>query len=329
MLSNWMMLLMLGIAYQHPSPTIKKVKVNFVLSPYADFLYYLFYRSEKWFPLDSIVPMDSLPTIQSLVTLPEMAASSDIKEYSDLYKLFEAYRDSSNILHPILLSHDTMPIPYDTIRYLLKAGEKYFPAFLGYWEENIRPLEEKLINEWKNQLKDCSPFEKLQELERLPFPFDSIDVGCIALHLAGSGIPYPPGIYTMIFNKKATLPDLAWIVGHEATHLVVGGYGGVDWKKHPLARKAIDLVVKNGGDSHDIEESLCLFMQVKLSQECGLTEKNLKISDYLDDPVTKRICKGLEDNWEDYKSHPEKYPTIIDFTLKTVISTFGSEGVGN
>jgi len=317
-------LLTLGVSKSpvHQPVKIKKVKVKFVYSPYADFLYYLFYHNERWFPLDSIVPIDSLITIKSLITLPELAAISDIKRYNDLFKLLDFYKDTSANLHPMLVNHDTMPIPYDTIRYLLKEGERYFPAFLSYWKANIKPLEEKLISEWKNQLGTCELFKRFQELERLPFPYDSINVGCIALHLSGSAIPYPPGLFSMIFDKEATAPDLAWIVGHEGTHLVVGKYGGVDWENHPLARKAIKLVVKNGGSKHDIEETLCLFMQLKFSQECGFTDKDLKMSEYLDNPVMKKICRGLEDNWKDYKTHPEKYPTIIDFVLKTVISIF-------
>jgi hypothetical protein len=58
---------------------------------------------------------------------------------------------------------------------------------------------------------------KLQELERLSFPFSNLDVGAMALHLSGSGNTYPAGVYTSLFKK----PNLAWVLGHEATHLMV------------------------------------------------------------------------------------------------------------
>ena len=112
------------------------------------------------------------------------------------------------------------------------------------------------------------------------------------------------------------------LIGHEGTHLLINEYVGKNWKKHPLAEKAISLVIKNGGKEYYIEEALCLFMQVKLSQECNFMRQNIKMSDYLKDPILKKLCKGFEKNWENYKKYPDKYPTIIDFMLKTAIQIF-------
>ena len=138
----------------------KEVKIKFVYSPYADFLYFLFYHNQRWLNLDSIIPVDSLPTIQSLLTFPEMVALKNIKDYKELYKLLEIYKNATNKIvvfkpKPILLKHDSLPVSYDTLRILIKKGEKYFPTFKKYWKQNIKPLEEKLIDKWKKELDSC------------------------------------------------------------------------------------------------------------------------------------------------------------------------------
>ena len=69
----------------------------------------------------------------------------------------------------------------------------------------------------KGRTQKCLPLERLRELERVRFPFEALDVGAIAFHFSGSGNYSPPGVYTRLFDN----PNLAFTLGHEATHLLV------------------------------------------------------------------------------------------------------------
>jgi hypothetical protein len=128
--------------------------------------------------------------------------------------------------------------PYAKLEEIIHKGEPLYPKFLDFWKANISPLEQEQIATWQHQLGECDPLNKLQQVERLPFPFSQLDVAAIALHLSGSGNTFPVGIYTKLFKK----PNLAWVVGHEATHLMVDQYAGHNWLGYPLANRAIEIV---------------------------------------------------------------------------------------
>ena len=303
------------------------VSVRFITSPVSDYLFYLFYRSTKDFAqLESSVPLGKIPTLDDTISLPEQAASTQIESYAALYPLLKQYEGAKSRVVPlqesgterfrILGYSDPLPA-YAQIADIVHQGERSFPAFQAFWKTNIAPQEDAQVNVWKQQLSECAPLDKLQELERLSFPYAHLDVAAIALHLSGSGNTYPAGVYTSLFKK----PNLAWVLGHEATHLMVDQYAGHNWRAHPLADQAIALVKNHKGAASDIEESLALFMQVKVSQSCRYTDASRKISDKFDAATpTGQILRSLEARWDAYRSDGNK--NIIDFMLESTLQAF-------
>jgi hypothetical protein len=291
--------------------------LNYLHNPYSDYLFYLLYReSPKEYQLDSTINLGKIQTLNQIISLPEMAASSNIKNYNDIYKIVEIYRMSKNrvILKPfpkIVAYSDEMP-NYDTLKIILQAGEKHFKHFYKYWQEKVEPDELKNIAAWKTQDSLQQPLKKLQQVSRIKFKSKTLDIGCIAMHLAGSGNYSPPGIYSSIFKK----PDLARFIGHEGTHLLLTKYYGRDWHKYKMANKAIKLAIQNGLRANDIEEMLCMFMQTTLSQQCGITDIGKRISNsFTDEKNKQKILIEFENNWTNYLSGSKKYSDIIEFML--------------
>ena len=299
----------------------RKVQIRFMHSPYSDYLYYLFYRKDRGFNFDKVINLDCIPTINYLIVLPEDVASLEIKKYDEIYPLLEEYRNPSSFIfpEPRILCHSISLPPYDLLLSIIKEGEKHFPKFYKFWKEKIESPEKKLIGIWKKQLLESSPLQKLQNITRLQFPSTSLDVGCIYLHLAGSANYNPTAVYTMIFNQEATRPSLSWVLGHEATHLMISEEIGVDWTKHDLAPRAIKMVEKLRGKGHDIEEMLCMFMQYKLSQECGYYDKDRRPSIRYPVVLGEKILESMVNEWKNYINNLEKFPTINDFMLLCVI----------
>ena len=305
----------------------RTVEVRFVQSSYADFLFYLLYRSTGQFSaLVTDVPMGKIPTLDSLISLPEQAASARIGNYRQLYPLVRRYKGITTGIVPVseagrqhfrkLVYSDELP-SFGQLDDIVHQGEAVYPVFRNFWAKEIAPAERQQIDVWKQQLSECAPLEKLQELERLPFPFSTLDVGAIALHLSGSGNTYPVGVYAVLFKKV----DLAWLIGHEATHLIVDRYAGHKWRSYPQADRAIVLVTQHGGDANDIEESLALFMQVKLSQACGYTVATRRMSDnFPENTPTGAILRSLEGGWVDYQANHTQ--DIIQYMLHQTIGAF-------
>jgi len=262
----------------------RKVQVRFVHSPYADYLFYLLYRNTNDFSsVAQAVPLDAIPTAGGPISLSEVVASSKIKDYRNIYPLLKDYRKPTGLVifkpMPKILGYGKTLPSYESLISIVRQGESSYPKFLELWEKEVAPQEQKSIEAWQKQNAQCVPLERLQELERVRFPFPSLDVGAIAFHFSGSNNTSPTGVYTRLFDK----PNLAFTLGHEATHLIVNKYVGYNWTRHPRAAEAIDAVKKLGGNDFDIEESLCLFMQVTLPQECGDTSKAARVSSQLND----------------------------------------------
>jgi hypothetical protein len=305
-----------------------KVEARFVKSAYADYLFYLLYRNTGTFPeLATAVPLDDIPQLDALISLPEQAASAQVTSYTQIYELAAAYRDAKGRIKPervkppgkgwvtrykILAYSNELPA-YDSLMNILSRGEAHFAAFEQFWQQNIAPAEDKQIAAWQTQLASCQPFDKLQHILRIPFPFEKIDIAAIALHLSGSGNTNPPGIYTSLFDK----PRLSWVVGHEATHLAIDENAGANWQANPLAPKAIELVKQRGGTPSDIEEALPLFMQVKLSQECGTTGPDYDFSAKLNSSPKRDIVLQMDRDWGHYRKDYEE--NIIQFWLASAI----------
>jgi hypothetical protein len=76
-----------------------------------------------------------------------------------------------------------------------------------------------------------------------------------------------------------------------------------------------------GGNAGDIEESLALFMQVKLSQARGYTEATRHMSDkYPENAPKGAILRSLEAGWVDYQANHTQ--DIIQYLLHQTIGAF-------
>ena len=211
---------------------------------------------------------------------------------------------------------------YERLIDIIEKGEKYYDLFLDYWKKKIEPVEIKLLDKWEKQNSETKPMDKLQNVCRLSFPFEKLNLAAMALHKTGSAMATPPGILTFSFNEEGTKPNISWLIGHEATHLLLGAYPkyGVNWRKNPSAPKAIKKIKKLGLIEWYIEEICCVFMQVALSKECNYRKETFSlISKLKTDNVPEAypiIYKTLEDNWNEYKNDSQKWPTIIDYLLE-------------
>jgi hypothetical protein len=305
----------------------RTVAVRFVKSPYADYLFYLFYRSSgPYKDLETAVPLGDLPTLDQNVSLPEQAASAQVTSYRQLLALLPQYRDAKDRIatvgagprarHRILAYSDELP-PYGKLVQVVEGGEAGYPSFARFWTANIAPAEDRQISAWTRQLVECRPLDRLQRLTRLSFPFSRLDVAAIALHLSGSGETDPPGVYTVLFDK----PNLAWTIGHEGTHLTVDRFSGHNWYGHPMAAAAIKAVKAHGGAPGDIEESLALFMQVKVSQACGYSKPERRMSDNFNaGTVNGDILRSLEAGWDGYLADPSQ--DIIGYLLTSTLKAY-------
>jgi hypothetical protein len=302
----------------------RKVEVRFVKSPIADYLFYLLYRSTGDFPkLKEAVVLDNIPKLDELISLPEIAASAQINSYGELQSLLLPYRDAhgrvakmieGGVVHYRILAYSNTLPSYERLSHILALGAADYPKFLAFWEREIAPEEDKQIAAWREQLAIDQPFEKLQLFARLRFPAKSVDIAAIALHVSGSANTYPEGIYSGLFPK----PNLAWTVGHEGTHLLVDEHAGLNWLSYPQAREAMLLVKGRGGAQSDIEEALCLLMQVKVSQASGRIPADYRLSARFTEPAVKRdILVALEDGWQKYQESPSG--NLIDFLLTQTV----------
>jgi len=299
----------------YQSENKKEFKLTFGHNVYADFLFYLLYKNVGNYPvLSKTVPLTSIPDYHgAAVTLTERANVLQVKSYHALYPLIELYKGQTKGVQQKPLKHLSFgePLPnFDTLKIIIKQGEKYFPLFEKFWKDSIEQAELNTISVWKEQERTLKVTEKLFKLLRIKPKFDSLFVGAIALHIAGSGLVDQPSIHSQLFKK----PNLPWFMGHELTHLLVGQYTGEDWSNHKDFADIMKYLKNNELSYYEVEESLCLFMQVKLSQACGLLVKDYKISTYLPDHLyRKRIVQVLEDNWTNYEENATKFPNIIKY----------------
>lgn len=282
---------------------------------YADFLFYLFYRNVGNYPtLLKAVPLTAVSNYHgAAITLTERANVIQIKNYRALYPLLEPYKQADHGVEEKPLKHLSFgePLPnFDTLKIIIKQGEKFFPLFEKFWKDSIEQAELNTISVWKEQAKALKVVEKLFALLRVKPKFDSLFVGAIALHTAGSGLVDQPSIHTQLFKK----PNLPWFMGHELTHLLIGQYTGEDWSNQKDFADIMKYLKDNEISYYEVEESLCLFIQVKLSQTCGLLAENYKISAYLPDHLyRKRIVRILEDHWTSYENNTTKFPNIVKY----------------
>ncbi|MBZ4329956.1 hypothetical protein [Corallococcus sp. AS-1-12] len=311
-----------GCAASRPPPaTPRPVTLRFLQSPYADYLFFLFYRDTERVPAMESVPLGDIPTLDSLVALPEMVASRQVERYEDIFPLMEPYQSPAGrvAVKPvprILAYSDELP-SYEAIRNIVTRGQGAFPAFLKIWREQVLPEEERTLRVWREQAEQCSPMERLQRLTRMRFPSESLDVASLLFHPSGSANYSPPGVYSGTFPT----PNLPWTLGHEATHLLVDVHVGANWQRFPSADKAIQRAETVGLKARDLEETLSLLMQVKLAQACGTKPPDYRLSVRLGAGEPKRaLLEALERDWETYLESPERYPTVVDYLVSQTLA---------
>jgi hypothetical protein len=272
-----------------------QVNITFVKSSYADFLFYLLYRSTgSYADLATAVPLTDIPPLDDPSYLPEDSAASGISGYSQLYKLAAGYR-----AHVVLLDK-------------LTKAEPHYDAFRLYWQQHIAADEDKTAKDWARQNAEWHPIRHLEEMERLRFPFPNLAVDLLALEPSGSSTQKPPTIFTTL-----SVPSLAWAIGHEGTHMMLGP-NGANWKARRNGEAAAQLMAANGGSDYDVEEAMCLLMQAKMSIAYGATAKDFRSSKDLEPSPRRTLLITLENDWEAYtKSDTDAADFLIAETLKT------------
>jgi len=283
---------------EHAQPA--GARLDFVASPYADFLSYLLHRDSPDFPdLRASVPLDNVKELNTGSFLPAYAMASDVRNYADLYKLAYTYDES------------------DVLITTLKQGEPQFQRFMTYWQQHIEPTEQSTIQAWKTEEVKGHHVERLEELTRMRLPYASVMVAVIALGPPDRSIENPPIMFASM--KDASLPA---VVGYEGTHMLMSGRAG-DWKKRQNATKAIELISAHGGTSYDIEEALCLLMQSKLPEAYGA---KVTARDTGDTP-RRVLLRAMERDWGRYRA--DTAMNAADFAIDETIRTFGAGSVAD
>ena len=200
---------------------------------------------------------------------------------------------------------------------MLKKAEPRYPAFYSFWEQRIGPNEDQTAKAWTKQDSEWNPVAHLEQMERLKFPFSSIKIDLLALDPQGSSMQGPPTIFTTL-----EVPSLAWAIGHEGTHMMVGP-NAANWTARKRGDEAVRLMKANGGSDYDVEEALCLLMQAKMSIAFGATAKDLRSSDRLKPSPRKTLLTALENDWESYTKSPNL--DAADWLIAETLQTFGEK----
>lgn len=295
--------LMLAAGAVHAAPpdvSRTAPSLDFVASPYADFLFYLLHRDNANFPdLRASVPLDDVKELNTGAFLPGYALVSDIRSYADLYRLAYTYDNSAALVAA------------------LKQGEAHFPAFMAYWRREVEPREQETIAAWKIEEAKSRNVARLEDLTRLRFPYATVKVAVIALGPLGGNLQNPPIMFATM--KDASLPA---VVGYDGTHMMLSGHAD-DWKKHKKAAQAINLIYAHGGTSYDIEEALCLLMQAKLPATYGAGADHSPVDS--GDTPRRVLLRAMERDWDRYRG--DTAMNAMDFAIDETIRTFGAAGV--
>jgi hypothetical protein len=288
------------VAASPASTTGNTATLEFVASPYADFMFYLLHRDNANFPdLRTSVPMGDVKELNTGAFLPAYAMASDVHSYADLYKLAYTYDNSAVLLTT------------------LKQGEAHFPTFMAYWRAHVEPKEQETIEAWKTEEASSHQVRRLEDLTRMRFPYASAKVAVIALGPLGHNLDNPPIMFAT--TKDASL---AAVVGYEGMHMMMSSHGA-DWKQRKNANEAINLISARGGTSYDIEEALCLLMQTKLPASYG-TDHDVPPNDAGDTP-RRTLLRAMEHDWDRYRANTSM--TAADFAIDETIRTFGTNGM--
>jgi hypothetical protein len=295
----------------HPSP-----KVRFVYSSIGDYLYLLLNRKtiDAYPDIDSLSGIRELSTLDELIALPEIATSMQISEYKEIYPILDQFYKNATTTtirqpFPKKLGFGERLPSYDTLLSLIKAGEPHFKQFDSLWKKQILPEISTQIKEWQLQLETQDVLVNFQQLTRLPLKTDTLQIGALAYHLAGSANYNPAGIYTSLFKT----PNLPWVIGHEGTHLLLTGPAGQNWMQSQKGKKLTPLAVKNNTTLYELEEAMCHFMQAQLSKTCGTKPPDFPIAARYEKGPMRNLLAYWETNWPQYLAGSN---TIVDFMIQ-------------
>lgn len=280
----------------------------------ADYLHVLLYRlPHDGFPPFAPPGFDKVPTLDALVAVPELVASAGLKRYSQLEpfvgKVF-AQLPAQRVKTPVprILSYsDDAPHVGDVIR-VIRAGAPYYPAFRTYWDQHVRAAVTSQIAAWRDQDAHFHPMRVLTDFQRLPLRASRLLVFAMPFHPSGSGNYSPPAIFSSLFDK----PNLPWFLGHEGSHLIWSEAIGTPLATQPGAGAALALAQSR---KVDLEETMCLCMQVKTSIACGLSKPDRRISTGLAAGPQKKLLVAMEDDWPAYLAHPERWPNLQRYVI--------------
>ncbi|MFJ6024335.1 hypothetical protein ACIQC9_07040 [Brevundimonas sp. NPDC092305] len=292
------------------------LKLRFVSNSLADYLHLLFFRAAKpRLPAFTAPGFETAPTLDSLVAVPELVAAAGLREYRELAPFVSetfAALPQARILcpKPLILSYRASPPTLSDVLAVISAGEPWYEAFGTYWQAGVKPVVEAQIAAWRRQNDAGRPLDGLLRMHRLPLRADGLVLAAMPFHPAGSANYTPAGVYTGLFRT----PDLGRVLGHEASHLLWSKAVGTDWKSHPLAPS---VRARFEPADVDVEETMCLLVQTRLSQDIGVQPSDYRVSSDLEAGLQRDLMIALERDWTDYLSDAGRWPNLIDYVLDT------------
>lgn len=297
-----------------PAPTLPAPRLVFGSNVLADYLHVLLYR----LPRDDYPPFappgfDKVPTVDALVAVPELVASAGLKTYAQLRPFIAktfAGLPAKRVKMPVphILSYSQHPPSLPDVQRVISAGEPYFPTFRTYWDQHVRAAVESQLAGWRDQDSHFHPMRVLTDFQRLPLRASRLHVFAMPFHPSGSGNYSPPAIFSSLFDK----PNLPWFLGHEGSHLIWSEAVGTPITAQPGAPAALALA---DARKVDIEETMCLFMQMKTSIACGLSKPDRRISNDFKDGPQKKLLVAMEDGWPAYLAQPERWPNLQRYVI--------------
>jgi hypothetical protein len=263
----------------------------------CDFLLWVLYRQDRFEVGPPRVPSE--PITRRYGHFPQFAAARGAGDPESALALLSSYEREE------LARYDE---PVAELRRSIAAALPVYEAFRAHWECVVKPLEEGLIDIWRDQLETCEPLTLFQRLTRLPLEYDQLHLFACYYHPSGSALTPYPYLFTAPFNRFALEPSVAWFVGHEATHLLLDR---TRWWETPAGRRGL----KRYGSRYAAEEPLCFLMQNRLSSICGLLpEEEMQRIDASAAPNIP-LYLWMQERWDEYQESPERYPTLIQFFL--------------
>jgi hypothetical protein len=278
--------------------SLPDVTATCCLDPVCDFLLWALYRQDR-FGLRPPAP-PGRPITERYGHFPQFAAACGAPRPQAALALLPAYERQELARYDV-----AAPELWERI----EAALPIYDRFIEHWQHEVKPIEEGLLDSWRDQLEMSETLALFQRLARRPLAHDRLYLFACYYHPSGSALTPYPYLFTAPFNRFALEPSVAWFVGHEATHLLLDKAG---WWETPAGRRGLERY----GSRHMAEEPLCFLLQNRLSSICGL----------LPEAEMQRIDAGaapniplylwLQERWDDYQESPERYPTIIEFFLE-------------